>query len=63
MSFIRIYRFKIFNEEHGAFVDTELSVYAPLEIITSLRAQPIWEEHIEVEESQLNQKGFYHIQH
>ena len=61
MSLIRLYRYKIFNNEHGAFVDTEFRVYAPLEKISSLRAQPILEESIEVEESQLNRQGFYHI--
>ena len=60
MSLTRVYRYKVFNAEHGAFVDTEFPVYATLEKITSLKAQPIFEAALDIEESQLNAQGFYH---
>ena len=60
MSFIRVYRYKVYNAEYGAFVDTEFPVFATLEKIYLLKAQPILEPSLEIEQSQLNPNGFYH---
>jgi hypothetical protein len=60
VSSIRVYRYKVFNAEHGAFIDTEFPVYATLEKINSLKAQPILGVCLEIEESQLNPQGFHH---
>ncbi len=51
MAFIRVYRYKVFNDEYGTFVNTEFPVYATLEKITSLKAQPILTASIEIEKS------------
>jgi hypothetical protein len=60
MSFVHVYRYRVFNAEYGTFIDTEFPVYATLEKITSLKAQPILGASLEIEESQLNPQGFYH---
>lgn len=43
-----------------AFVDTEVPVYAPLQKIESLKAQPIANAYLDIEESQLNSQGFHY---
>lgn len=60
VSLIRVYRYKVFSHEHSALVDTELPVYATLEMIASLKAELISGAYLEVEESHLNSGGFYH---
>jgi hypothetical protein len=60
VSLIRVYRYKVFSPEHGAFVDTEIPVYATLEKIASLKAQSISGAYLEVDESHLSSGGFYH---
>jgi hypothetical protein len=60
VSLVRVYRYKVFNNEHGAFIDTEFPVYATLEKIASLKAQPILSTSLEIEESQVNPQGFHH---
>jgi len=60
MAIIRVYRYKVFNREHGAVVDTEFPVFATLEKISSLKAQQVLTAWLEIEESQLSSEGFYH---
>lgn len=55
-----VYRYKVYSDEHGSFIDTKESVWATLEKISSIGAQPIEEKFIEVENSKINEEGFYH---
>ncbi len=60
MPLIRVYKYKVYSDEHGAFIDTNVSVWATPEKISSLGAQRIEEQFIDVEESKINNEGFYH---
>lgn len=60
MATIDVYRYKVFNNEHGAFVDTKIPVYATLEKIKELGAKPINSSLLKIDELKLNDQGFYH---
>ena len=59
MSLIRVYRYRVFNAEHGAFIDTEFPVYATVEKIASLKAQLISGLSLEIEKSEVSSEGFH----
>lgn len=60
MATIDVYRYKVFSHEHGSFVDTKVPVYAMLEKIKELGAEPINWSLLKIDESELNDQGFYH---
>ncbi len=60
MPLTRVYRYKVYSDEHGSFIDTKVSVWATLEKISSIGAQPIAEKSIEVEGLKISEDGFYH---
>ena len=59
MSLTRVYKYKVHSDEHGSFVDTKVLVWATLEKISSISAQPIMKEFIDVPDSKIID-GFYH---
>lgn len=60
MATIEVYRYKVFSNEHGSFVETKVPVYATLEKIKELGAEPINLSLQKIDESKLNDQGFYH---
>jgi hypothetical protein len=60
MPMIRVYRYKIYNDEQGVFLDTEFEVYAPADKIAKMGGRAIESEYLEIDDSQLNEQGFYH---
>ena len=60
MAIVDVYSYKVFSNEHGSFVDTNVTVYATLEKIKGLGAEPIISSLQRIDESKLNDQGFYH---
>ena len=60
MAIIDVYRYKVFSNEHGSFVDTTVPVYTTLEKIRRIGAESIVSSLLRIDESKLNDQGFYH---
>jgi hypothetical protein len=60
MTNIRVYRYEVFNDEDGSFLDTAVEVYATLEKIEAMNARAKFSIWRDIEASELNDKGFHH---
>ena len=60
MSLIRVFRYKVYSDEHGSFVDTKIPVWATAEKISEIGAQSLAETSLEVEGPEISEEGFYH---
>jgi hypothetical protein len=59
MTTIYVFRYKVYSPEHGTHLETDFPVYATLEKIDALKAEPVISSRLEIDETQLNDDGRY----